>query len=126
MAKKMIKIKSMGKYNGHSFGANGAVTLKLKFSYEELTNYYIKLPLLRSENTAAYAKIEDGDILSLGTFMFKNYAMDHDGEGTITFGSLYDHVEAENLNALVADKEKLIKFLFKAEVEDEESEEEEE
>lgn len=122
---KTIKIKTIGKYNGHSFKPNGAVELKLKFSYEELINYYMKLPLLRSENTTVYAKIEDGETKNLGSFMFKHFSMDHDGEGAITFNSLYDHVEADELNGLVPEKDKLIKFLFKAEVEDTGDDEEE-
>jgi hypothetical protein len=121
---KAIKIKTIGKYNGHSFKNNGAVDLKLKFGYDELIHYYMQLPLLRSENTRVLAKVEDGEPFNLGTFMFRSYSMDHDGEGTITFGSIYDSVEADNLNALVADKDKMVQFMFKAEVEDVEEDEE--
>lgn len=121
---KVIKIKTIGKYNGHSFKPNGAVDLKFKFSYEELTNYYMKLPLLRSENTSVKAKIEDEPVMDLGTFMFRGFNMDHDGEGTISFNSQYDNVEPDNLNSLVASKDKMIKLMFKATVEVDEEEEE--
>lgn len=122
---KVVKIKTICKYNGHSFKPNGAVELKIKLSYEELVNYYMNLPLLRSENTTLVAKVEDGEANKLGVFMFKAYSMDHDGEGTITFNSLYDHVEPDNLNELVQHKDKLIKLLMKATVEVDDEEEEE-
>lgn len=115
--KEAIKIRAIGKYFGHSFKQNGAVELKMKFGYEELGNYYLRLPLLRSENTSIVAKIEDSDPMTLGVFMLKSYSMDHDGEGTITFNSLFDHVEAGNMNELVSNKDKLIKFMFKADIE---------
>jgi hypothetical protein len=125
-SKETLRIKAVGKYYGHSFKQNGAVELKLKFGYEELPNYYMKLPFLRSENTTIVSKVEDGAAMELGTFMLKSYSMDHDGEGTVTFSSLYDHVEPENLNELVANKDKLVKIMFKADIEVEQDEEEDE
>jgi hypothetical protein len=118
-----LKIRTIGKYNGHSFKPNGSVDFGIKLSYEELVNYYMKLPLLRSANTEVVARIGDEEPFSLGTFMLHSYSMDRDGEGTIKFNSLYDHVEPDGLNALVSEKDSLIKFLFKAEIEDVEEEE---
>ena len=112
-----VKFKAVGKYDGHTVKPNGAIDLRLKFSYDELLNYYVKLPLLRSVDTKLFAKVKGQEPVKLGTFMLKSYTMDHDGEGKISFNSQFDYVEMDNINALVADKDALICFLFKAVVE---------
>lgn len=121
-----IKLKFVGKYNGHSFKPNGTVDLKLKMGYDELVNYYFKLPLLRSVDIKIMAKIEGGKAMPLGTFMLKSYNMDHDGEGTISLNSQFDYIEPESLNELVSNKDTLVQILFKATIEDEEEEAEDE
>ena len=120
-----VKIKTIGKYNGHSFKPNGAVELKFKFSYDELINYYYKLPLLRSVDIKIATKVEDKESKDLGTFNLKSFRMDLDGEGQTTFNSQYSFVESKNLNELVEDKNALIKILMKAEVEDENEQDDE-
>ena len=120
---KTIKIKTIGRYNGHSFKPTGAVELKLKMSYDELIDYYYQLPLLRSVDTTIITKVEAEPAQQLGTFMLKSFMMDHDGEGTVTFNSQYDFVEANALNDLVGKKDSIIKLLFRAEIEEENTEE---
>lgn len=117
---KVVKIKSLCKYNGHNIKANSSVDLNLKFSYDELTNY-IKLLSLLNENIEIAVKIEEDEVQILGVFMLKELKVDHDGESVIKFNSMIDHIEADILNTLVG---KMFKIMFKANIEIEDDGEE--
>jgi hypothetical protein len=110
---KVVKFKSVCKYNGHNIKANSSVDLNLKFAYDELTNY-IKLLSLLNENIDVSVKIEDDAVQMLGVFMLKELKVDHDGESIVKFNSMIDHVEADMLNTLVG---KTFRVMFKANVE---------
>ena len=121
MSEKIVKIKTLGKYNGHNITNNKAVNLTLIFAYDELPNY-IQLIQLLNENVDIAAKIGDDKAMRLGSFMIKEIKVDHDGQGIIKFNSLMDAVEADSLNHLVGET---FQVMFKAEVELEEDEEDE-
>lgn len=118
---KIVKIKSLAKYNGHNVKASKSVDFNLLFSYEELPNY-IQLIQLLNENVEITAKVEDEAPQKIGTFMINSINVDHDGVGKIRFNSLLDHVEADIINDLVGET---FKVIFKASVEDEETDEDE-
>lgn len=116
--KEVIKLKTIGTYNGHNIKANKSVDLSLKMKYSELTNY-IQLVQLLNENVAIMAKIGEEKAQKLGMFMIKEIRIDHDGEGIVKFNSTLDYVEADNLNGLAGE---ILKLMFQAEVELEDSE----
>lgn len=111
---KEIKVKSVAKYNGHSFKQNKAVDLSVRFEYSELPNY-VKLIQLLNENIIIKVKQSDKPVKKLGTFMLKEIKIDHDGEGIVKFNSMLDYVEADEINALVGDG--LFKIMFEAQTE---------
>lgn len=121
MAEK-VKVKAVGKYDGHSIKANKTVDLKLKFAYDELVNY-IQLIQLLNENIIIKVKQSGRKSMNLGTFMVKQIKVDNDGEGKLTFNSMMDYAEVNNINNLVNDE--LFKIIFEAEVEEDVSDTEE-
>lgn len=128
MSSTNVKISVRGKYNGHSIKPNGVVQLVFKVDFDELLNYYPLLPALRSVDTTIKAKVK-GKALPLGVYMLNKYVFDHDGEGTITFNSQSDYIEANNLNELIPareDRDTPIQLLFTAQVESENDEGEDE
>ena len=114
---KEIKIKAIGKYNGHNIKVNKAIDLGLKFSYDELESY-IKLIQLLNENISITTKNLDEKPIKLGTFMLKEIKVDHDGEGIIKFTSQLDYVDADGINQLVGTEQ--FKVMFEAMIEGEE------
>lgn len=116
---KIVKLKTVGAYNGHNIKANKAIDLSLKMKYSELTNY-IQLVQLLNENVTIIAKVGEGKAQKLGTFMIKEIKIDHDGEGIVKFNSTLDYVEADNLNGLAGE---ILKLMFQAEIELEEKDE---
>lgn len=119
---KVIKIKAIGDYAGHSIKTNKAVDLTIKFPYDEMVNY-IKLIQLLNENVDVAVKIGDNKPAKIGSFMIKSIGIDHDGQGTIKFNSQLDYIEANTINTLVGER---FTVLFKAEVDVESEEENEE
>ena len=119
---KIVKIKSIAKYNGHNFKANKSVDLNFLFNYDELVNY-IQLVQLLNENTDIIVKIEDKKPIKLGSFMINQISIDHDGQAKIRFNSLLDYVEADSINELVGET---FQIILKAAVEDAEEDDEDE
>lgn len=110
-----VKVKAVGKYNGHSIKANKTVDLKLKFAYDELVNY-IRLVQLLNENVTIKVKQSGKKSMNLGIFMVKQINVSHDGEGSLTFNSMLDYAEADKINKLANDD--LFQVIFEAEIED--------
>lgn len=119
---KEIKIKSIGKYAGHSIKANRSIDLTLKFGYDEMTNYILVLQML-NENIALKVKIGDEKGKEIGMFMIGNLSIDGDGEGTLRLKSHIDHVNANEINTLaIGDK---FRIMLEAKIDVEEVSEEE-
>lgn len=112
-----VNVKTVAKYNGHSIGNNGNVNLKLKCDYSEITSY-IKLIQMLNNDVTIEIKHPDQKKFSLGTFRIKQIAIDHDGEGALTFNSTNDFVEVDNLNRLIMqNKDEQFQAFFTADVE---------
>ena len=121
----LVKVITEGTYQNHNVKNNKAVTIILKAPYSEMRNYLLSVQLI-NENTDIGVKIgSDKKPLKLGNFMFHGLNIDRDGEAKLTWNSLIEHTEMNNLNELASRSEEPLKFLFKAEIEDEEVEDEE-
>ena len=122
---KEVKVKVIGKYDGHEIKPNKAVNLKFTFEYDELLNY-IKVHQLINENTSVIVKLVGSKPIALGTFMFDTYTCNKNGECKVRFNSITDHVETNNLNLLSEEPMQPINILLKAEVEETEESEDDE
>lgn len=119
-----VKIKFEAKYNTHTVKANKAVDITFKMPYTELTQYIGSIQLL-NENVTIAAKIgADKKPVKLGEFMITNISVDRDGQGTMKFNSLLDHVEAAHLNELASRNDEPMVLFLKADIDTEEPAEE--
>lgn len=121
-----VKVKSVVKYAGHSLSANGSVNFTLKSAYSELTNT-IKMMQMLNNDVEIKAKVPGGKTMKLGVFRIKQIVIDGDGESTLKFNGLNDYIEMDNLNILPlnSDDNKEFAVLLAAEIETEETEENE-
>ena len=124
MAEKELKTKVVCTYAGHSVKSNRGLALTLKAGYDELTNY-IKLISYLNLDVDVVAKLPEQKPLKLGVFKVKNISVDHDGEGKLTFDSMTDFTEPDNINLLVGPDAFVCMFKAVAEIEDEDDEQEE-
>lgn len=122
-----IKVREIVKYGGHSLSANGSVNFTLKASYSELTNS-IKLMQMLNNDVSIKSKAPGGKAMKLGIFRVKQIIIDGDGESVLKFNGLNDYIEMDNLNLLPlsTDENKEFVVLMEAEIEEEESENDEE
>lgn len=122
-----IKVREIVKYGGHSLSANGSVNFTLKASYSELTNS-IKLMQMLNNDVSIKSKAPGGKAMKLGIFRVKQIIIDGDGESVLKFNGLNDYIEMDNLNLLPlsTDENKEFAVLMEAEIEEEESENDEE
>lgn len=112
-----VNVKAVAKYNGHTIGNNGNITLKLKCGYDEITNYVQLIQMLNNDVTIE-VKYPEQKKFSLGIFRVGQIAIDHDGEGALTFKSTNDFVEVDNLNKLITqNKDEMFQAFFMADVE---------
>lgn len=96
---KKIRIKEVVKYSGHSLSASGSVNFTLKASYSELINT-ISLMQLLNNDVDIKARLPGQRPFKLGYFRIKQIAVHGDGESTIKFNGLVDHIEMDHLNVL--------------------------
>ena len=122
-----IKVREIVKYGGHSLSANGSVNFTLKASYSELTNS-IKLMQMLNNDVSIKSKAPGDKAMKLGIFRVKQIIIDGDGESVLKFNGLNDYIEMDNLNLLPlsTDENKEFAVLMEAEIEEEESENDEE
>lgn len=120
-----IEIDSVCQYNGHTVKPNGAVDLNLKFKYDELPNT-IAMQQMLNNDIEIKVKFPDQKPFKLGSFRLANTQIMGDGESRIRFNGLADFVEVDNLNKLVfGEIKELFRVHLSADVEIEESEEDE-
>ena len=121
----VIKLKIEGNYKTHSVKSNKAVDVTFQLPYSELINYIKSLQML-NENVTVAGKIgADKKPIKLGTFMIKNLNIDNDGEGKLKLNSLLDHIDSGNLNEIAERSDEPLMLLLKAEVENEQFEQQE-
>jgi hypothetical protein len=116
-----VKVKAIGEYAGHSIKSNKSIDINFKCNYDQLTNY-VQLIQLLNENVDIVIRIEKQKPFKLGMFMVKQIVIGSDGQGTLKFNSQLDYVEKNNLNDLSGE---LLQLMFKANVEEEDEDEEE-
>lgn len=114
-----IKVKEVVKYGGHSLSANGSVNFTLKAQYSELANT-IQLMQMLNNDVNIKAKAPGGKPMKLGFFRVKQIIIDGDGESTIKFNGLNDHVELDNLNLLPLNSDENKEFIVMMEADAEE------
>lgn len=120
---KKVKIREVVSYNGHNVKSNGVVNLNLKAMYSELVNTIQVLQLLN--NDVKISVIEGKSENSLGMFRVKNVSVSDDGESVLKFETLAEAAEMDKINSLVGKETEFTINMF-AEVETEESDDEEE
>lgn len=120
---KKVKIREVVSYNGHNVKSNGVVNLNLKAMYSELVNTIQVLQLLN--NDVKISVIEGKSENSLGMFRVKNVSVSDDGESVLKFETLAEAAEMDKINSLVGKETEFTINMF-AEVETEESDEDEE
>ena len=116
-----VKVKEIVKYKGHTVKQNGSVDLKLTAMYSELTKSMQVLQMLNND-VELTAKLPSMKPIKLGIFRVSKVIIDGDGESVLCFNSLNDYVEMNNVNSIVCNEE--IQILMRAEIEEEENEEE--
>lgn len=117
-----VKIKEVVKHNGHQIKPNGKVFLSFKAMYSEITNSIQQLQLLNND-IKIKARIPGGKPFDLGIYRISKLVFDDDGESTISFSTLTDFAEMDNLNQLVGVENLQILMESDVEVEDETEEE---
>ena len=115
-------VKLVGRYNGHSVKSNGSVDLSLKCDYSELSNAVQLLQMLNNGVKISIKLLNDKAPMKIGSFRIKQIAVDHDGETKLSFNSITDYVETDNINRMVTSD--LFKVKCEAEIELEDEEEE--
>lgn len=121
----MEEIKQTGVASVTSFSVSKqVVTLKIKFSYEELLT---SINMLRAFNTdvTIFAKEPLGKGLNLGVFTIGGTTFDRDRNCVVTFKSLIDSVDPDNICQIMKQESVKIRFLAVVEQNEEDMEEEE-
>lgn len=116
-------VKLVGRYNGHSVKSNGSVDLSLKADYSELANAVQLLQMLSNDVKISVKMPDDKSPMKIGSFRIKQVAIDHDGEARLSFNSITDYVETDNINRMVTSE--LFKVRCEADIEVEEDDEDE-
>lgn len=123
----MVKVKEVVTYGGHSISANGSVNLTFKAQYSELVNTVQALQLLNND-VFIKARVAGMKPMKLGMFRVKDVSVSGDGSSTIKFNGISDYIEVDKLNLLpLKDSDTpLFNILMEAEIEEEDSNDDEE
>lgn len=119
---KEVKIKLVGKYNGHSVKPTRVVDLALKLPYDELATYIQSVQML-NENVTLIVRLPDSKPVEVGTFMIGELKIASDGEGNLRLKSNMDSVNANVLNDMAIDDPFNVLLRAKIEIEEEDPEE---
>lgn len=96
---KVIKVKQVVTYGGHTLSASGSVNFTLKAKYPELVNT-IQLMQMLNNDVIIRARIPGQKPMKLGSFRIKSINIEGDGDSVIKFNGLNDYIEMDNLNTL--------------------------
>lgn len=119
---KVIKVKQVVTYGGHTLSANGSVNFTLKAKYPELVNT-IQLMQMLNNDVIIRARIPGQKPMKLGSFRIKSINIEGDGDSVIKFNGLNDYIEMDNLNTLPTNPGRNTEeftVLMQAEIEEEE------
>lgn len=121
---KKIKQKGIATFNGLNVGTNKTVTVKFKLRYDEILTSVELLQGLNSDITVQ-AKTVNSKPLNLGIFTIGSMNFDKDGNALITFKSLLDNVNLENICSLLEEDYIILRFMAVIELPDNSIEESE-
>lgn len=113
---KKIRIKEVVTYNGHKVKSNGKIDLLFKAKYEELVNSIQVMQLLNND-VKIKSKIAGSPAADLGVFRVSKIVVNGDGESVISFSTLTDYAEINNINSLAGTE--MCQILMEAEIEEE-------
>lgn len=116
---KVIEVKAVAAYKGHSIKENGNINLSLKLKYDELTNTIMMMQMLNNDVNLS-VKLPEEKTMKIGFFRINGFNIDGDGESTVKLTSLVDFVEMDNVNNMVT--KDLFKIRMLADVEEENDE----
>lgn len=121
-----VKVKEVVSFGGSSLSRNGSVNLNFDAGYSELVKSVEALQMLNNDVTLK-AKLPGEKAMLLGTFRVKAVVFGGDGSSTVKFNGLRDFVEFDNINKLPlsTDESSDFQVLMTAEIEDEETEQDE-
>lgn len=108
---KELKLKSPVAFKSINVTANRVVTLKVTMSFSEMITSVNLLTGLNSDINIV-AKIGDRKPCNLGTFTIGSVSFDRDGNATIPFKALVEHVNLNNITDMIG--EEYIQLRFKA------------
>lgn len=114
---KKIKQKGIATFNGLNVGTNKTVTVKFKLRYDEILTSVELLQGLNSDITVQ-AKTVNSKPLNLGIFTIGSMNFDKDGNALITFKSLLDNVNLENICSLLEEDYIILRFMAVIELPD--------
>lgn len=114
---KKIKQKGIATFNGLNVGTNKTVTVKFKLRYDEILTSVELLQGLNSDITVQ-AKTINSKPLNLGIFTIGSMNFDKDGNALITFKSLLDNVNLENICSLLEEDYIILRFMAVIELPD--------
>lgn len=117
MAEKKFKQKGIAEFQGLSIGKNKTVQVKFKLRYDELLTSVNLLQGLNSDITV-HAKCGTGKAMNLGIFTIGAVNFDKDGNAMISFKSLTDNVNLDNICSLVDEEFIQLRFMAVLELPD--------
>lgn len=108
---KQFRKKGIATFEGLNISKGNAVTLKMKFRYDEIIT---SVELLQGLNTdiTVLAKYGDRKPVNLGLFTIGSVNFDKDGNATIPFKSLVQNVNLNDIIEMV--DEEYIQLMFRA------------
>lgn len=114
---KRLDEKGVVKFNGFTISPTRVVSLKFIMRYDEIITSINLLQGLQSDITI-HAKVPDRKAFSLGIFNVGGVSFDKDGNAKITFKSMTDNVNLEEVCSLANEELIQVKFLAVLELPD--------
>lgn len=121
----VVTVKTFAYYNGHNVKPNGSINLTFKCEYSELSNSVQMLQMLNNDITVVAKIASESKPIKIGSFRLKGVTIEDDGESKITFNSITDYVEIDNINKLISNEAFKLRCDAEVETETEENNEEE-
>ena len=110
MATKKIKQKGVATFHGLNVGATKKISVKFKFRYDEIMT---SISLLQGLNTdvTIQAKTSESGVMALGIFTIGSVNFDNNGNATVTFNSLVDSVNIDDIVSLIEEEYVQLRFM---------------
>lgn len=107
---KKFKQKGIASFEGFSVGKKKTVQVKFKLRYDEILTSVELLQALNTDITVQ-AKTPEGSVMNLGIFTIGGIPFDKDGNAVVTFKSLTDNVNLQNICSLVDEEYIQLRFM---------------